>query len=123
MATDPKPTAEQAQVIEMLMPILGSVTNEVREFSKKKQDGVLSELKVTQINRLLVDVKEALGDDPSTRYLDLLDEEMLPQNSDAVLVLSQWMAALKQFRDKHLGWSSGDRVWRLKGGKTLRIER
>ena len=36
----------------------------------------------------------------------MLDEEMLPQNSDVVLVLSQWQAALKQYHNKHYGWDS-----------------
>lgn len=123
MAADSKPTAEQARTVEMLSPILTAVANEVREFSKKKQEGVLSELKIAQINRLLGDVKSALGNDPSTRYLDLLDEDTLPQNSDAVLVLSQWTAALAQFRAKHQGYSNGRWVWKLKGGKTLEAER
>src|SRR5258706_9947197 len=30
---------------------------------------------------------------PSHAFVDMLDEETLPQNSDAVLILSQWQAA------------------------------
>ncbi|GAE27619.1 hypothetical protein JCM9140_3772 [Halalkalibacter wakoensis JCM 9140] len=51
---------------------------------------------------MLNEVKEeVLIDDPSIEYLDLLDDETLPQNSDAVLILGQYQAALKQFKSKY----------------------
>lgn len=114
--SDNAPTREQAATLELVSPLLTAVTSEMRELSKKKQDGILSTLKVRSINRLLTDVQEALGADPSVRYLDLLDDDDLPQNSDAVLVLTQWEAAVKQYRaryqrlnDRHqLVWVLGD---------------
>jgi hypothetical protein len=36
----------------------------------------------------------------------MLDEETLPQNSDAVLILSQWQAALAQYKELHHGYDS-----------------
>lgn len=113
-----KPTREQAETIELVYPLVTAVTAEMRELSKKKQDGILSQLKVKSINRLLEDVKSVLGDDPSVRYLDLLELDDLPQNSDAVLVLAQWEAALKQYKDKHYGWDGSAHVWFLKDRKT-----
>ncbi len=110
------PTREQAQQIDLVAPLLKAITAEVRELSKKKQDGILSPLKVTSINRLLTDVKLGLGEDPSTRYLDLLDPDDLPQNSDAVIVLTQWEAAVAQFRDRYFGWDGSSHVWFLAGG-------
>src|SRR5689334_11746891 len=101
---DDRPTVSQAETIDMVSPILTSLAREMRELSKKKQDGLLSTLKVTQINRVLVDLKGALGQDPSIRYLDLLDEDTLPQNSDAVIVLAQWEAAIGQYKRKHQGY-------------------
>ena len=42
----------------------------------------------------------------------MLDEETLPQNSDAVLILSQWQAALAQYKDRHYGYDSyGGHRW------------
>jgi hypothetical protein len=38
----------------------------------------------------------------------MLDEETLPQNSDAVLVLSQWQAALKQYKGRHHRYDSSN---------------
>ncbi len=42
---------------------------------------------------------------------DMLDEDTVPQNSDAVLILSQWQAALKQYKDRHYGFDSRTHRW------------
>ncbi|CAM4297982.1 hypothetical protein [Paenibacillus typhae] len=106
------PTVEIVAKFEMLAPMLESALFEMREFSKKKQDGVLNPLKVKIINRLLVDIKDVLSSDKSTNYLDLLDDELLPQNSDAVLVLGQFKAAMEQFKNKYFGNVNGTYRWR-----------
>jgi hypothetical protein len=71
------------------------------ELSKKKQDGVVNALKIRNINRLLTELQKLLEKDPSRNFVELLDEETLPQNSDVVLLLSQWRAALQQYRRRH----------------------
>ncbi|ULO04815.1 hypothetical protein H1230_16850 [Paenibacillus sp. 19GGS1-52] len=84
----------------------------MREFSKKKQDGILNPLKVRVLNRLLADIKDILSSDQSITYLDLLDDELLPQNSDAVLILGQFKAAMEQFKAKYYGYDNGIYRWR-----------
>lgn len=106
-----RPTTVQTSKFDLLQPMLYTALEEMREFSKKKQDGVLNPLKVKVINRLLIDIKEILISDPSSEYLDLLDEDTLPQNSDAVLVLGQFHAAMKQFRTKHIKKEYGETFW------------
>ena len=115
------PTKKQAETLELVSPLLTAVVAEMRELSKRKQDGILSVLKVRSINRLLEDVESTLADDPSTRYLDLLDEDELPQNSDAVLILTQWEAAVNQYKAKHQEYDglAGGWVWNLANGDTL----
>src|SRR3546814_2972958 len=76
----------------MVEPMLEAAHKEMSELSKKRQDGILNELKVRYINRLLAEAHAALGDDPSLAFVELLNEDELPQNSDAVLVLGQWLA-------------------------------
>jgi hypothetical protein len=105
------PTDEIVRKFEMLSPMLNSALAEMREFSKKKQDGVLNSLKVKIINRLLSDLMDVLSADPSTGYLDLLDDESLPQNSDAVLILGQFRAAMNQFKEKYYGYYGGTHRW------------
>ena len=108
-----RPKEEQVEKFDMLQPMLGSFLTEVRELSKKKPDGPLNEVKIKMINRILLQVKEALSTDASVEYLDLLDEETLPQNSDAVLILGQYVAAMQQFKEKHYGYDtmSGRTQW------------
>lgn len=109
--TGPKPTRANAEQFDMLFPILESVFNEIKELSKKKQDGALNEVKVKMANRILAKVKTILKDDPTIEFLDLLDEVTLPTNSDAVLIIAQFRAAMQQYKDKHFGWNGSDHAW------------
>lgn len=84
------PTKANAEEFDMLFPILDSVFNEIKELSKKKQDGALNQVKVKMTNRILSKVKTILKDDPTVEFLDLLDEVTLPTNSDAVLMIAQF---------------------------------
>ncbi len=101
--TSESPTENDAAVYERLVPMLQAAHREMSELSKKKQDGIVNSLKIRNINRLLRDLKGIIEKDPSRDYVELLDEEELPQNSDAVLLLSQWQAALQQYKRRHFG--------------------
>lgn len=111
-----KPTKEIVSKFKMLKPMLISLLDEIREFSKKKPDGVLNKFKVSTINRTLKDVKEILSNDPANQYLDLLDEDTLPQNSDAVLVLGQFQAAMNHFQSKYYGYNGLSHGWQTTSG-------
>jgi hypothetical protein len=100
------PTEAQAETYDRLVPMLTAAHKEMSELSKKKQDGIVNALKIRNINRLLDELVTVLGDDPSRDFLEKLDEDTLPQNSDVVLLLSQWQAALGQFRRRHYGQDS-----------------
>ena len=91
--------------------ILDSVYIEIKELSKKKQDGALNEIKVKMANRILAKVKIILKDDPTIEFLDLLDEVSFPTNSDAVLIIAQFKAAMQQYKDKHYGWTGIEHAW------------
>ena len=99
-------TTERAEAYEELMPLLESMYREFQELSKKKPDAVLNKRKVEIVNRLLRDVYHVLEGQTSSAYLDLLDEDDLPQNSDVVLMLSQTVAAMRQFKSTYYGWDS-----------------
>lgn len=106
-----RPKRETTEQFDMLFPIVESVFNEIKELSKKKQDGALNDLKVKMTNRVLSKVKTILKDDPTLEFLDLLNEESLPTNSDAVLIISQFKGAMQQFKNRHFDTSSIDEVW------------
>jgi len=111
-----KITKAEADQYEMLYPILSSVYDEIKELSKKKQDGVLNEVKVKMANRILSKVKTLLAEDPTNEFLDLLDVDNLPSNSDAVLIIAQFRAAMHQYKDKHFGYFPNlGEVWDTQG--------
>jgi hypothetical protein len=112
-SSSPSPTEEQAATYDRLVPMLEAAHREMSELSKKKQDGVINTLKIKMLNRLLGELSKIIEKDPSYAFVDMLDEETLPQNSDAVLVLSQWRAALTQYKGRHHGYDSqgGTQRW------------
>ena len=99
-----KPTQAQVAEFEMLWPILRKLLHETKELSKKKADNSLNKLKVGMINKVLEKIKALLSSDPAAQFLELLDNETLPSNSDAVFIISQYDAAMEQFQDKHHGY-------------------
>ena len=102
------PTSDKVEKFEMLYPMVQSDLNEIRELSKKKQDEPLNKFKVKTINKKLEQVKLILSNEPTFEFLELLDEEMLPSNSDAVLLISQFIAAMEQFKSKYHTRDSSD---------------
>lgn len=111
-SSSPSPTDTQAATYDQLVPMLEAAHREMTELSKKKQDGVVNALKIKMLNRLLGELSKVIDKDPSHAFVDMLDEDTLPQNSDAVLVLSQWQAALKQYKDRHHGYDSSRHEYR-----------
>jgi len=86
---------------ELLVPLLRAMYDEIKELSKKKPDGSLNKFKVDKINRILLPLKERMKNEPVCQYLDVLDEETPPFNSDAVLVLREYSQASRMFSDKY----------------------
>jgi len=103
-----KPTQAQIAEFEMLWPILKSLLAETKELSKKKADNPLNKLKVGMINKVLVKIKGILSDDPSVQFLELLDNETLPSNSDAAFIMAQYDASMQQFKDKYYGYDEDE---------------
>lgn len=114
------PSESQVESFERLSPLLESIFNEIKELSKKKPDGPLNQLKVKMINRVLGQVKEFLFTEPNIEFLNVLDDETLPTNSDAVLIIGQFRAVLNQFKSKFYGWDSkhGESRWLTKGNSS-----
>lgn len=109
-------TADNVAKYETLKPLLEAMFREFGELSKKKPDGVLNKRKVEVVNRLLKDALVFLENEPTRPYLDPLDEDDLPQNSDVLLMLSQFVAAMKAFYDKYYGWdiAAHEQIWSIK---------
>ena len=94
-------TSANVEAYEASSGVFDGLMQEMRELSKKKPDAILNENKVKILNRILADICAVLKDEPEAKYLDLLDDEQLPQNSDAVLVMVQHKTALAAFKERY----------------------
>jgi hypothetical protein len=93
------------------MPLLRAMYSEFKDLSKKKPDGAVSKKKIAVVNRLAEKCREVVATEDSLDFLDVLDEDDVPQNSDVALLLSQYRAALRAFRDTYhhgLHWELED---------------
>ena len=111
---DTAPTDADVKRFTFLSPMLNSALVEMREFAKKKQDGIVSGTKIKILNRLLADIKAIVKQEQSASYLELLSEEELPQNSDAVLILGQYRAAFDSFEHRNTTMIAYKRTWLTK---------
>lgn len=92
-------------------PIFEGLLKEVRELSKKKPEATMSVGKVKLVNRVLTDLLTILKDEPAGKYLDALDDDALPQVSDAVLMMVQFETALASFRSRYRKYVYNEHYW------------
>jgi len=107
-------TKSKAQTHDTMMPLLEAMYSEFKELSKKKPDSAVSKNKIKIVNRLLEKVKTVLSDEESIDFLDLLDEDDVPQASDVTLILSQYVAVMKAFYSNYHGWDGTNHIWFMK---------
>jgi hypothetical protein len=105
-------TQDKVNTYESTAPFLKSLYKEIQILSKKKPDGTLNQHKVKIINRLLSDIKTMLSGEADSKYLDLVNDEDLPQYSDVVIILSQYSAAMDKFSHRYYGWDGINNVHR-----------
>lgn len=105
-------TKAQTNLYDTTRPLLDALYEEMQELSKKKPDATLSESKIKLINRLLEDIRIVLTKEADFKYLDLLVDDSLPQNSDVVLMLSQYTAAMERFHSNYYGWDESANKFR-----------
>jgi hypothetical protein len=94
-------TNAAVETYETSSGIFGSLLTEVKELSKKRPEATMSAGKVKIINKVVEDLLTFLKEEPTGKYLDRLDDETLPQMSDAVLVMVQFESALGSFKERY----------------------
>lgn len=96
---------ENIEQYETLKPLVKSMYEEFQNLSKKKPEETLSKMKVSIVNVLLMKTRELLKKEGEMFFLYLLDDESLPRYSDTVIILSQYVAALNNFKNKYYYYS------------------
>jgi hypothetical protein len=104
-------TSERADLHDTTMPLLNSMYGEFKDLAKKNPDSVVSKSKIGVVNRLLEKVRIVLEEDESLHFLDLLDQDDVPQVSDVTLMLSQYVSAMDSFKRRFHGWNGVVHLW------------
>ena len=109
-----KTTAKKVATYEVTVPLLTAMFDEFKDLAKKKPEAAVSKSKLLIANRLLQRVREVLADEETIEFLDLLDEDNVPQVSDVTLIFSQYVAAMVAFKTRFFGWTGTEHAWKIK---------
>jgi hypothetical protein len=107
-------TDAAVETYQSAIGVFRALLHEVRELSKKKPDATLSKNKVKLINNVLSDLMRILEGEPEGKYLQILEDNELPQVSDALMMMVQFEAALNAFHHRYYqqtGYVTSDRHW------------
>lgn len=106
-------TIEQIEEYRLLSPLFHSLLKEVKELSKKKNDEIINEFKANTINKILIRIKDLLKEEPTFEFIESIDVNRLPSNSDVVLIMVQFETALEKFHYKYTQYDTRtrSRIW------------
>ena len=108
-------TQQSIDQYELLEPLLESAYEEMQELSKKKQESPINSYKVKAINRIIIPLKELLKEENVNSFLDILETDDLPTNSDVVFILGQYKKAMALYRKTYQIYDSTkhSQIWNL----------
>jgi len=103
---------------EKLAGQLTGLYEEMSFLSKKNPNDAVNKFKLKFINRQIADCNKFLSDQyrPFDDF-EQFSEDDVPQNSDVVFILSQYMQCLEKLRADNVVARSGAWYWRVKGGE------
>lgn len=106
------PTNVEVNQFLMLKELVTGLYEEMKDLTKKSSKETLNEFKIRSLNRVLKPLKELLKDQPTAMFLDLLEDDSLPTNSDVVIVLSQYLSAMKKYEERYYKFPLGSSIKR-----------
>jgi len=110
-------------VFEKLSGQLISIYEEISLLSKKSPNDAVNKFKLNFVNKLLVQSNEYLADKyrPFDDF-EVFDEDDIPQNSDVVFILSQYLQCFEKLRSDNVIIRHGSWFWRVEGGENDKID-
>lgn len=108
--------SSEVDVFEKLSGQLLSIYEEIALLSKKSPNDAVNKFKLKFINRLIQDSNEFLGNTyrPFDDF-DSFEEDDIPQNSDVVFILSQYMQCFEKLRADNVVINNGYWCWKVIG--------
>lgn len=108
---------DSVDIFEKLSGQLISVYEEVSLLSKKSPNDAVNKFKLNFVNKLISESNEYL----SSKYkpfedFNCFNEDDVPQNSDVVFILSQYLQCFEKLRSDNVIIQHGAWYWRVEGG-------
>lgn len=108
--------ADDAAHFEKLEQQLHSFLTEMSELSRKKPNDPVNKFKLKFINTALKNLNSLLEEDRPFDDFEAFDLDDIPTNSDVVVLLSQYVAAVHRFRIANTEPDGDDQFyWRIRG--------
>ncbi|MFN8354866.1 MAG: hypothetical protein U0Y10_10500 [Spirosomataceae bacterium] len=109
-------TKQEVDNFEKLQAQLEGLHNEISALSKKSQNDALNKFKLKFVNKIISDSNELLGNDykPFSDF-DTFDENDLPSNSDAAMMLTQYLSCFEKLRADNVKQDLGSWYWIIEG--------
>ena len=97
---------------EKLAGQVQSVYDEIAVLSKKSPNDAVNRFKLKFVNSLLTQGNELLGDEYAPfKDFSEFDDDDVPQNSDVVFILSQYLQCFEKLRADNVEIRAGYRCW------------
>ncbi|HKI27209.1 MAG TPA: hypothetical protein VKA07_12865 [Candidatus Sulfotelmatobacter sp.] len=103
---------------EKLEQQLHSFLDDISELSKKRPNDPLNKFKLKFINTTIAKLNALLKDDRPFADFKQFEVDDLPSNSDVVLLLSQYAAAVHRFRVQNTTDDGDESNWIVRGKET-----
>ncbi|WP_057940572.1 hypothetical protein [Algoriphagus resistens] len=109
-------TKQEVDNFEKLQAQLEGLHNEISALSKKSQNDALNKFKLKFVNKIISDSNELLGNEykPFSDF-DTFDENDLPSNSDAAMMLTQYLSCFEKLRADNVKQDVGRWYWIIDG--------
>lgn len=110
-------------VFEKLSGQLISVYEEMSLLSKKNPNDAVNKFKLKFLNKLIDDSNQFLTDKYKPyEDFNIFDEDDMPQNSDVVFILSQYLQCFEKLRADNVIIKNASWYWKLKGTKNDKVD-
>lgn len=108
---------KQVETFLKLQPQLKSTYDEISLLSKKKPTESINKFKLKFINSILSRANGILGEKykPFPGEFNLFDEDDIPNNSDAVFILSHYLTSLEKLRCDNIQYEHISWYWLING--------
>ena len=110
-------TEEIIRTFEKIQSQMFILHEEVSILSKKNPETPINKFKIKFVNQLLLEANAILENNnkPFSDF-ETFDEDLLPTNSDVVMMLSQYLSCLEKYRSDRIKGSFGDWYWITEDG-------